>query len=719
MTSKTGSFFLCLLTAGLVIRGEAADQKDVIPPSTPFLRERLLMDGDWLFALGNAQDPKADFDFGQNGFSFLAKQHRLGVSSLEFNDSAWKKIDLPHDWAMSLPFDPKAEQLWGSRPLGRNYPATSVGWYRKKFSIPESDKGKRIMVEFDGVFQSCTLFCNGILMGTHQGGYSSFQFDVTDALHYGDKNQLVVRVDASLREGWWYEGAGIYRHVWLTKTSPVHIPKWGTQILTDMAKDQAKVTAKTEVLNESPKAATVELRTSVLDAGGIVVSSFTTPQGSVEPGEKHSFESTMNVPQPKLWSLEEPNLYQLVVTVVADGKVVDTASTPFGIRTVVFDPDKGFLLNGKPVKIKGVCDHQQHAGVGVAMPDALWDWRIRKMKEMGANAIRMSHNPPAPEFLDACDRLGMLVMDEQRLFSSGQEGLRQLESMVRRDRNHPSIIIWSAGNEEWGIQNSEASGPIQTALQNAFHRLDPTRLVTYAGSNGGYLLGANKAADVRGINYISQFTSKGTNASTVGTVDEYHAKYPLQPIIGTEDSCPDEKSWQFAAARDYYSGLFIWTGFAYYGESKWPNVSGWGALDLCGFPRDGYRLYRKLWAGKDDPSEPKGIIPTEIAAEPDRLSIKADGEDLSVVTIKVVDASGKRVDKAEVPLEVTLSGPGKILALANGNDQSHELGDPVHVRSYKGEAQALVQSTRETGTIRMEVKSTGLKSATLTINTTP
>jgi hypothetical protein len=309
-------------------------------------------------------------------------------------------------------------------------------------------------------------------------------------------------------------------------------------------------------------------------------------------------------------------------------------------------------------------------------------------------------------------------MDEQRLFSSGEEGLRQLASMVRRDRNHPSIIIWSAGNEEWGLQDSEASGPILAALQNTFHRMDPTRPVTYAGSNGGYLLGANQVADVRGVNYFFLFKGK-SNATTVGTVDAYHAKYPQQPIIGTEDRCGDASSWNFVASHDYYSGLFIWTGFAYYGESRWPNISGWGAVDMCGFPRKAYSYYRKVWAGKEDPKAPEGGTAAALAGAPDRRSIRADGEDLAVVTIRVVDAIGQRVVKAQDPFEVKLSGPGRILAIANGNDQSHELRDPAHGRSFNGQAQVLVQATREAGTIELEIQSEGLAPTKVSIPTIP
>ena len=318
--------------------------------------------------------------------------------------------------------------------------------------------------------------------------------------------------------------------------------------------------------------------------------------------------------------------------------------------------------------------------------------------------------------------MGMMVMAEHRLFSSGEEGLRQLESMVRRDRNHPSIVIWSAGNEEKALENNEASAPIMETLQKRFHRLDPTRSVTYAGSNGGYLLGVNQVADVRGINYFDMFKRK-PDETRVATVDEYHAKYPHQPIIVAEESVGGrEFSWKFVEEHEYLSGIFFWTGFGYFGETKWPSVSGWGALDLCGFPRggDAYWFFRRAWAGKGPrPVEEPGDVATALVCEVDRPSIKADGEDVAVVTIRIVDAKGRGMAKANLPIEVTLAGPGRVLTLVNSDDRCHELPNPTRCQTSAGRAQALLQTTREPGAIRMEVKSEGLKSASLLINASP
>jgi beta-galactosidase len=680
------------------------------------VRERLLMDGNWRFMHGSANNPKLDFDFGL-AFSHMTKQREHNPVLLDgFPDSASKSVGLPHDWGMSLPFNSSCTSISGYRPLDRNFPENSIGWYQRKFEIPAGDEGRRIVLEFEGVCQECLVFVNGVFMGAHHSSFTSFQFDITDAVNYGGKNVVVVRVDASKSELWCYPGAGIYRNVWLIKTAPVHVAAWGTQILTQVQPDVAKVTARTQVRNESDKPAEVVVKTDVLDGDGKTVASAETAPKMIAPGDCQELTPVMDVAQPKLWSVESPSLYRMVTTVKAGGVKTDTTETPFGIRTIEFDPDKGFILNGQRVKIKGFCDHQQHAGVGIAVPDALWDWRLKKLQEMGANAIRISHNPAPPALLDACDRLGILVMAEQRLFSSGAEGMCQLESMVKRDRNHPSIIIWSAGNEEGGVQDDQTGARIMKSLQDAFHRLDPSRRVTYAANNGGCIKGANAVAEVRGINYLGKDIP--ANSNPAATLDKYHAKYPRQPIIGTEDGLGGDIAW--AMEKDYYSGVFIWTGFAYFGESTWPSVSDWGALDICGFPRGVNWMYRNIWAGKDDrPKDEQTGQETAIMGELDRASIRADGEDVAVVNIRVADAKGLRSRLGRVYFTVTLKGPGKVLSLANGNDQNHEVWDTSRCETFDGQAQILVQSTREAGTITLEVKSDGLTPAIISIPTSP
>jgi len=441
------------------------------------------------------------------------------------------------------------------------------------------------------------------------------------------------------------------------------------------------------------------------------------------------------VPHPKLWSIESPDLYRLVTTLKVGGQEVDRYETPFGIRTAQFDPDRGFLLNGKVVKLHGFCDHQQHAGVGAAVPDALWDWSIKKMKETGCNAIRMSHNPAPPTFLDACDRLGMLVMDEQRLFSSGKEGLDQLESMVRRDRNHPSIVIWSAGNEEFGLQSSDTGAAIAETLQRRFHELDPTRKVTFAASNGGVNVGINKVIDVRGVNYLILFDARldlptDKTMPHDATPEEYHKNHPNQPIVGTEETdMPDEGQpadyanqgrvphWKFIADHPWFSGAFIWTGFNYYGEDKWPQVAArYAALDLCGFPNSGYWFYRQAWTGQPPQPAPESKGPASaIQLEPDRFAIRADGEDVTVVNVSLLDKKKHLVSTASNRLTFSISGPGKILGLGNGDPDSHELAGGTQHSAFKGHAQALVLATKTPGTISLTVKSRDFPQSTVFI----
>jgi len=427
-------------------------------------RERLSLDLDWRFKLGHAQDPARDFGFGANQRTFAkagATAPNWAVSQLsapDFDASAWAPVTLPHDWAVTLPFvdnpaykpsgKPDDEDLraaHGYKPLGREFPDTSVGWYRKTFALPAADAGKRLSIEFDGAFRDALVIVNGYILEREDSGYSPFRVDITDIANIGAENTLVVRVDASLGEGWFYEGAGLYRHVWLVKTAPVHIPQWGVFV---RAKVDGTVSIETDVINEGDARAEFEVLHTVLDAGGKPVLTPAAAPGRLPAWERQSLALTVTLPSPVLWSMEDPHLYTLVTEIKVGGAVVDRYATRFGVRSIAFDGAKGFLLNGQGVKLKGSCNHQDHAGVGAAIPDALQVWRLEQLKSMGCNAYRAAHNPPTPELLDACDRLGMVVIDEVRRMSSDPTSLDELERLVRRDRNHPSVILWSIGNEE-------------------------------------------------------------------------------------------------------------------------------------------------------------------------------------------------------------------------------------------------------------------------------
>jgi beta-galactosidase len=384
----------------------------------------------------------------------------------------------------------------GFKPLGREYPETSIGWYRRVFEVPARDLGRLLTIEFEGVFRDSIVALNGMFLGRHASGYTPFRCDVTDFVNYGGENVLVVRVDATLGEGWFYEGAGVCRHVRLTKTPPVHVAHDGTFTTSEAGTESAVVTVATEVANESGS----EQRGRDVDLEGRVVGTAATEPSPVRAGATSTFMQEIVVKASTSWSLERPYLYKAISTVEVAGKVADEYETTFGIRAFHFDPDKGFMLDGKPVKIKGTCNHQDFAGLGVALPDRINYFRIEKLKELGSNAYRTSHNPPMPALLDACDRLGMLVMDETRMTSSNPEGLKELATLIPRDRNHPSVIIWSIGNEESFVQGKDTGGRIAASMKRLVRELDLTRPTTEA-MNSDWGKGLSAVVDVPGLNY--------------------------------------------------------------------------------------------------------------------------------------------------------------------------------------------------------------------------
>jgi len=583
--------------------------------------ERLLFDFDWKFQFGHGADPARDLGFG-NGQGDFAKTGEFAFAKAGFDDSKWRALNLPHDWAVELPFvRDEALNSHGFKPLGRRYPETSVGWYRREFEIPASDAGRRIAVEFDGAFRDVLVFVNGCFIGRNDNGYAPFSFDLTDFLSYGAKNYIVVRVDASFGDGWFYEGAGIYRHVWLTKTDALHLGQWESTVRTELKGNSATLSLGAVVINEGVKPETFDLSWQIFDAAGKLIPGYSGAgqNNPLLPDESASFTCEMKLPNPTLWSLDNPYLYSAIVTLKTDGKARDAERVSFGVRTAVFDADKGFFLNGKPLKIQGTCNHQDHAGVGAALPDRLQYFRLGVLREMGSNAVRTSHNMPTPEWVEACDRMGMMMMCETRQMSSSPEGLAQLEAMVKRYRNSPSIILWSIGNEEWQFQNemAEEGAKIAATMVRRCHELDPTRVVS-AAVNGPNDKGVSDALDIIGFNYVLQYP------------DDFHKKNPRRPIYGSETASAlatrgvyttdplrntvnayDSKArwgetaeewWKFYATREWTAGGFAWTGFDYRGEPTpygWPSVnSQFGIVDMCGFPKDTFYYY-KAWWGKE------------------------------------------------------------------------------------------------------------------------
>ncbi len=736
------------------MRGQAQEQ------SSP--REKILMDFGWRFALGHSYDTKKDFDNGSGYFSYFAKTgYGDGAASKDFDDRGWRKLDLPHDWCVELPFDKRGSFSHGYKAMGRNFPENSIGWYRKNFLIPESDLGKRIFVEFDGVFRNSIVWVNGFYLGNEHSGYLGFSYDISDYLNYGGDNVIAVRVDATMEEGWFYEGAGVYRHVWLTKLSPLHVIKDGTFITTDIGNNTAVIKTRTIVKNESREKSIFNIEESIVDSSGKTIATGSKKSLSLKAGNQEEYISQFKVVNSKVWSIDTPYLHKLKTVIRSGGKILDTYETNFGIRTVRFDANEGFFLNGKHLKILGTDNHQDHAGVGIAIPDALQEFRIKRLKDMGSNAIRTSHNPPTPEFLDACDRLGMFVLDENRLMGINEEHLNCLERFMKRDRNHPSVVLWSLGNEEWAIESNIKGARVGSTMQAFAQRLDSSRAFT-AAISGGWDNGTGMVTQVMGYNYIVQ-----------GDIDEHHKKFPWQAGIGTEESntggtrgiyvADDSKAhmaartrenggtevgWKFYSARPFLSGLFYWTGFDYRGEMNpydWPAISSqYGILDLCGFPKDIF-YYLKSWWGKDpvlhivpdwnwkgnEGQETKVTVysnceevelllnnkslgkkeipqnghlewmvnyqPGVLAARgykanktilesriesygdaaaiqliPDRNGIKADGEDVSVITIAVTDRNGLIVPNDSNKISFSVDGPGKIIGVGNGDPSSHE-----------------------------------------------
>jgi len=436
-------------------------------------RERMLLDSGWRFHLGD--------DFG-DGLGLVKAGRSTGPASVEFGDATWRKVDLPHDWAIELPFDPRADTSHGSRAIGEGYRSNSIAWYRRSFELAKEDEGRRIWLEFDGVYRNCDVFVNGWFVAHHDGGYNSFRCDITDVALCGGRNTIAVHVDATRFEGWFYEGAGIYRHVWLVKTAPLAVAPDGVFVYArfkePVPSGPAEVVMQARLLNAGTTGADAQVSWQVLAPDGAPVASVSAA-GRMSASGSLELEGAAPVRTPQLWSPETPVLYRLVTSVSVGGQEVDRVETPFGIRTAGFDANRGFLLNGRPYLLKGTCNHQDHAGVGSALPDALQDFRIARLKEMGCNAYRTAHHPPTPELLDACDRLGMLVMDENRVLGSDEMHLSYLEEQVRRDRNHPGVAIWSLGNEEFAVQQTKTGGIVAATMQALIKRMDPTRPVTF------------------------------------------------------------------------------------------------------------------------------------------------------------------------------------------------------------------------------------------------
>ena len=787
------------------------------------VREAIRLDEGWKFALGHAADPQKDFGCGTEYFNYLTKAnsiHNEGPYSPKFDDKDWQAVRVPHDWVTTLPYASEASHSHGYKTVGYKYPETSVGWYRKMINIPSEDLGKHISLQFDGIFRNAQVWFNGFWMGVEPSGYATQVYDVTEYVNYGGDNLICVRADATFEEGRFSEGAGIYRDAWLVKTAAVSVAPFGTFVYADLKEPYASVVVhvETEVNNQSLESQTCEVSQRLLDANGNEVAKCSGTSISLQPKETLGCKQQMTLENPHLWSTADPYLYKVETMVKVEGKVIDVYETTTGIRDIAFDADKGFLLNGKQLKLKGVNLHQDHAGVGAAMPEALMAWRIKQLKKIGCNAYRSSHNPMTPALLDICDREGILVIDENRLAGINTEHQRLLEKMIKRDRNHPSIILWSDGNEEWGMENTIQGTRIAAAMREYTRLLDPTRPSTIANAGGSEMI---KGLDVVGFNYILQ-----------NDVDNRKKANPSWRIVGTEETTgcgtrgvyfdtperpghmrsmnlsPDtdgtenriERGWKFYAERPWGAGLFYWTGFDYRGEPnplKYPATdSEFGILDYCGFPKDEAYYLKSWWT--DEPTlhifphwnlqghegeeievwaysncdeveltvngkklgrqtmprnghlkwkavyQPGKVVAigykngkriltetvettrpaSKIVLKADRQTIKADGRDVSVITVEVQDNKGRIVPDACPMLTFRLEGEGRIIGVGNGDPaylgedhpkekDCHEFGIPA----FNGLAQMIIQSSQIPSALTLSCIADGLKRGYLSLTT--
>ena len=520
------------------------------------------------------------------------------AQSPAFDDAQWQTVTLPHDWSIAGP----VSQTNPSGPAGGFFP-TGIAWYRKTLTLPRLDPAKRTFIAFDGVMANSDVYCNGELLGHRPYGYVSFNYDLTSHLHPG-LNTIAVRVDTSQQPASrWYPGAGINRHVRLITTDAVHIAPWGPFVITPKVSAQsATVHVRTTVTNDSNVSAYIGLTISIRtpDGGTLSGSSITVPKPlTLAPGATTDLQADATIANPDRWDLDHPALYTVVATILQNRKPIDDETVFFGIREFHFDPDQGFFLNGHHHKIYGVALHTDAGALGTVVPLAAWERRLTELRKLGVNAIRTAHNPPAPEFLDLADRMGFLVMDEMfdawtvaknpydyHLYFK-EWSLRDIADTVRRDRNHPSIILWSAGNEIHDTPHPDIAIPILKSLVETFHQNDPTRPVTQAlfrpNVSHDYDNGLADLLDVVGQNYREQ------------EILAAHAQKPTRKIIGTENT-HDRNQW--VAMRDHpeYSGQFLWSGIDYLGEAgRWPGIgSGSGLLLSTALPRA--RAYeRQSW----------------------------------------------------------------------------------------------------------------------------
>ncbi len=641
-------------------------------------RQRLPFNSDWRFQKGDPADVENQLAYTKlrdwilptaNEFVQAAEKATTpsgdpggGVSYVQetYDDSSWRRLNLPHDWGIEGPFKQEYSGETGKLPWW------GVGWYRKRFTLPATDKNKQLYLDIDGAMSYASVWLNGRLVGGWPYGYSSFRLDLTPYMRPGAENVLAIRLDNPNDSSRWYPGGGIYRNVWLVKTAPLHVAHWGTYVTTPkVSESSATVRVRTTLSNDTPRPASVRLVSTLLDAQNKAVAELSQSGITIGPNQSQTVEGEITVPSPRLWSLNSPYRYRVVSRVLRGNTTQDRYETPFGIRTIAFDKVRGFLLNGERVPLQGVCNHHDLGALGAAINTRALERQIEILKEMGCNAIRTSHNPPAPELLDLCDRMGMLVMDEladvwkagkkpngyQNLFDDWSEP--DLRALVRRDRNHPSVVLWSTGNEI-REQGSPEGADVSRRLTAIVREEDPTRLVTLGANNirAGYN-GFQNTVDVFGYNYkpgeYAKFRAANPDipligsetASTVSSRGEYFFPVTNDKSGGKADfqvssydlyapdwAMPPDTEFKGQDENPGVAGEFVWTGFDYLGEPtpynsdssnllnffdpaekaraerelkelgkiRVPSRSSYfGIVDLAGFKKDRFYLYQARW----------------------------------------------------------------------------------------------------------------------------
>lgn len=580
------------------------------------MREKILFDKGWKFHRGDLCMRNTVMK-GPDYMGAKTERMLIGAAAYDYKDESdsydpskmsgdlWENVRLPHDYVIEQTPSPEYPQALG-------YLKYENAWYRKHFTLDKEDADKRITLYFEGVATNATVYLNGCLMKHNFCGYTPFEVDITDIAYFDKENVLAVYTDSSTHEGWWYQGGGIYRHVWLIKTNPVAVDLWGVYINPVKTEDKWNVNVETTIINSSMKDEDICIRSMILDSDQCVIAQTSTDMTAAFK-DKTVITQCIDVKEPKLWDTDAPNLYTLVTRIYKTdtGELIDETEDTFGFRTFRFDSQRGFILNDRQIKLKGVCSHQDFGITGKAVPDNIYEYRIDMIKEMGANAYRTSHYPHAEATMDALDKNGILVMDETRWYESTDEGISQLETLIKRDRNHPSVILWSIGNEE-PKHVTEQGRRIAENMITAARRLDSSRPITTAVSNDPINSTVLDLVDVIGVNYnLNQY-------------DDIHRLYPDKPFVSTEccatattrgsyldpsafTSSYDidvnewflgrEKTWKFMCDREWVSGSFQWIAFEHRGECVWPRLcSVSGAIDLYLQKKDAFYQNKSHWS---------------------------------------------------------------------------------------------------------------------------